>query len=674
MSYPRLFSPITIHGMTLKNRLVMPAMHHLYTDNGYCTDRFCQYYWRRAEGGLGLVIVGSCRFDDYGAKDNSMSLRTDDTIPGWQTFTQGMHDRDCKVAVQLYHAGRYMPKKDVPCGGDALSPSATFAGYTRETAPEMTVAQIKQLLVDYADGARRARAAGFDAVEISGSSGYLLCQFLSPLTNLRTDEYGGSFENRCRFPLEVIRAVRAAVGEDYPVIYRLGADDFIPGSNTVKDMVQFAPLAEAAGVDCFNVTGGWHETKVPQLPGDVPVGALDYLGKAIREAVTVPVMMCNRMGDPMAAEQAIALGRADLVGMGRPMLADPDFANKAKEGRTDEIRRCVACNQGCLANTFFDRPIKCLVNGLCGREAEIPEKKTVTPQRVLVVGGGPGGCEAAIRAAQRGHFVTLWEKSDRLGGLLNLTAVLPTRYEFGNLVRYYETMLKKLGVSVELEKAGDYESIHDGGFDRVILATGGVDNVTELPVTADAVPVVTSKAVLRGDAVPGKNVVVIGGSFTGCETAQYLARQGSLSPERLFYMTVFHVLPQAEIETMLNSTDRTVTLVEKGPKVGYGYESGTAWPILQDLDRLGVKRYKSTCVTEINGEGIVATSTARDGTETEVRIPCDTVVVASGVHPCHDLYDRLQTAGVAVSMVGNVNTLGKAIDAIAAAAELGATL
>lgn len=674
MKFPRLFSPITINGMTLRNRLVMPAMHHLYTENGYCTERFSRYYWRRAEGGLGLVIVGSCRFDDYGAKDNSMSLRTDDTIPGWRQFTDGMHERGCKVAVQLYHAGRYMPKKDVPCGGEALAPSATYASYTRETAPEMTREQIAQLLLDYAAGAARAKAAGFDAVEISGSSGYLLCQFLSPLTNLRTDEYGGSFENRCRFPLEVIRTVREAVGPDYPVIYRLSADDFVPGSNTLADILQYAPLAEAAGLDCFNVTGGWHETKVPQLPGDVPRGALDYLSAAVKKVVSIPVIMCNRMEDPRVAEQAIALGRTDLVGMGRPMLSDPDFANKAMAGREDLIRHCVACNQGCLANTFFDRPIKCLVNGLCGREYQIPEKKTVSPRRVLVVGGGPAGLEAAVRAAQRGHFVTLWEKSGRLGGQLNLAQVLPVRYEFRSLLSYYEAMLRELEVTVVLNKTGRHEEIRNSGFEHVILATGGVDNVTQLPVQPGAVPVYSGKSVLRGEHIPGKRVVVIGASYIGCETAQYLVREGSLNPERLYYMSVFQVLPQEQIQTMLNSSDRTVTMVEQRPKIGYGYESGTAWPILQDLDRLGVKRYRSTTVTEINAEGVVAVSVDKQGNETRLEIPCDSVVVSTGVHPDHTLYEQLRADGVSVFMIGNCQETGKAIDAIYQAAELGATL
>ena len=402
MQYPRLFTPIQIGSMTLKNRIVMPAMHHLYTENGYATPRFNEYYWKRVEGGAGLIIVGSCRFDGYGAKANSMSLAEDSTIPGWQEFTRGVHDRGGKVAVQLYHAGRYMPKADVPCGKDALSPSATFASYTRETAPEMSRQQIFDLLEDYAAGAHRAVEAGFDAVEISASSGYLLCQFLSPLTNLRTDEFGGSFENRCRFPLMVIEKVKAVLGDKTPLILRLGADDFVSGSNTLEDSMAFAPLAQQAGVDLFNVTGGWHETKIPQLTGDLPRGGLSYLGKGIRSVVSVPVMMCNRVTDPTTAEKLLALGRADLVGFGRPLIADPDLPNKALAAQAEQIRPCMACNQGCLANTFFDRPITCLVNGICGRELQYPIASAQTPKKILVIGGGPAGCEAALRAASRG--------------------------------------------------------------------------------------------------------------------------------------------------------------------------------------------------------------------------------------------------------------------------------
>lgn len=662
MKYSRLFTPIKIGSMELKNRIVMPAMHHLYTENGYATPRFCRYYWDRVEGGAGLIIVGSCRFDDYGAKDNSMSLRTDDTIPGWQAFTDGVHERDGKVAVQLYHAGRYMPKKDVPCGGDALSPSATFAAYTRETAPEMSREHIFALLEDYAAGAKRAVLAGFDAVEISASSGYLLCQFLSPLTNLRTDEFGGSFENRCRFPLMVIETVKQTIGPNVPLILRLGADDFVPGSNTLEDTLAFAPLAEQAGVDLFNVTGGWHETKIPQLTGDLPRGGLSYLGKGIKSVVSVPVMMCNRIQEPETAEKVLALGRADLVGFGRPLLADPELPNKAWEGRADEIRPCMACNQGCLANTFFDRPITCLANGRCGRELELPLLKTGSPKHILVIGGGPAGCEAAYRAAEQGHQVTLMEASNALGGQLRLVENIPARQEFGTLIRFYEVNLPRLGVKVLCGHTATVDDAKD--FDQVIVATGGAANVTELPVQAGAVPLYTARQVLSGEVMPGASVVVIGGSYIGCFTAQYLARQGAMDAEELFFSIANRSDTVEHITERLNRPDRRVVLLEQGKKIGFGFESGTSWPVLGDLNRMGVPFKKLTKVTAITPEGVAALETKKDGSTEERFYPCDCVVVASGVHPDGSLSDQLTEVGIPAVCIGNANTLGKAIDAI----------
>ena len=672
MQYTRLFTPIQIGSMTLKNRIVMPAMHHLYTENGYATPRFCEYYWKRVEGGAGLIIVGSCRFDGYGAKANSMSLADDSTIPGWKEFTQGVHDRGGKVAVQLYHAGRYMPKADVPCGKDALSPSATFAAYTRETAPEMTRQQIFDLLEDYAAGARRAVEAGFDAVEISASSGYLLCQFLSPLTNLRTDEFGGSFENRCRFPLMVIEKVKAVLGEETPLILRLGADDFVPGSNTLEDAMAFAPLAEEKGVDLFNVTGGWHETKIPQLTGDLPRGGLSYLGKGIRSVVSVPVMMCNRVSDPTTAEKLLALGRADLVGFGRPLIADPDLPNKALAAQADQIRPCMACNQGCLANTFFDRPITCLVNGICGRELQYPVTPAPSPKNLLVIGGGPAGCEAALRAASRGHHVTLMEQASALGGQLRQVIHVPARQEFRELIAFYEKNLPRVGVQVLLGKTATAEDAK--GYDKVIVATGGKPNHTELPTTADAIPVYTSRQVLSGEIMPGRQVVVIGGSYIGCFTAQYLAREGAMSPDELFFSITHNSDTMEHILDRLNHPDRSVVLLEQGKKIGLGFESGTSWPVLGELGRLGVPFLKNTLVTAITASGVDAIETKKDGTQVPHHYDADCVVVASGVHPDDHLTEALVAAGIDAVSIGNCTRLGKAIQAIQAGAELGLTI
>ncbi len=666
MQYAKLFTPVQIGTLTLKNRIAMMAMHHLYTENGLPTDRFCQYYYKRAEGGAGLIIVGSCRFDDYGSKEHTMSLQYDEQIAPWKAFTDGMHERGAAVAVQLYHAGRYMPKKDSPAGR-ALSPSSTFCGYTREEADEMTIDEIEQVISLWAAASVRAKQAGFDAVEISGSVGYLISQFLSPLTNLRTDEYGGDWENRCRFPLRVIRAVREAVGADYPVILRMSGSDLMKGSLGEDDLIDFAKKAEAAGVDALDVTGGWHETTVPQLPPDDPQGGMMFLSQGIRDAVSIPVMGGMRVNRPEKVEELLLTGMCDIVTIGRPLIADPDLPCKAMEGREALIRTCVACNQGCLARTFFDRPVECFVNGLAGREYELDaDKPAETPKNILVVGGGPAGCEAAIRLAHRGHRVTLAERRHNLGGLLSLAQNVPTRYEFTNLIAYYQAALMEEGVSVLLGCEVTADSVKE--FDEVVLATGAEREVPAVETDGSA-RVLTGAEVLSGSASAGRNVIVLGGDFIGCETARYLARGASLSPDQLYFMTVNRVTAPEKIAAMMNTSRRAVSIVEAGPKTGMGYERGTSWPTLNELKRLGVRHCKSTQLLRVeNGEAVLQTP---DG---EVRIPCDTVVINEHRIPKAPLKEEIEALGIPVYPVGDCVHAASALYAIRDAAKLGCTL
>lgn len=674
MKFERLFSPITINGMALKNRLVMPALHHLYTPDGYATDRFNQYYWRRAEGGVALIIVGGCAFDDCGGAEAMVRLSDDSFIPGYREFTDGCHARGAKVAAQLYHAGAYTRASSCRNGAVPLAPSAVYSSFSRQTPKEMTEADMDRVISDWAAGALRARQAGFDAVEIIASAGYLISQFLSPIKNLRTDAYGGSFENRCRFPLRVIRAVRGAVGPDYPVMIRIAGNDFVPGSNDNHAAVRFARAAAEAGVDLISVTGGFHETKVPQLSGDVSRAGFTYLSGAVKQAVSVPVMASNRINDPLAAETVLALGRADLIGAGRALVADPDWCRKAQEGRAEDIRHCVACNQGCLAKTFFGKPIECLVNAEAGQEYRFKDRKPGSPKRIVVVGAGPAGCEFAIRATQLGHRVTVWEKQLRIGGQLHLAAAAPAKSEFATLIGYYEAHLRKLGIPVELGREATPELLARAECDAVVVASGSAEKRIPLPITSGRIPILMASQVLSGAALPGKNVVVVGGGAVGCETAQLMARQGSLTPEELYFLMSANAETPEFLKGLLNRSDRAVHIVELTDRIGSNFEPGTGWPVLNDLRRLGVRLHTLASVAEVREDAVLLDrriadpDTAQERVE-RVSLPCDTIVMAVG-SVSDPLYDRLKGTLPAVYSLGDCSRVGKVSDAVRQAMEL----
>ncbi len=651
-----LMEPIKVGTLELRNRIAMPAMHHAYTPDGFVTERLIAYYKARAEGGAALITVGGCTIDAFGGWAVMIGLNDDMYIPGLKLLTSAVKGSGAAVSAQLYHAGRYA--FSFMTGKQALAPSPIASRLTREEPREMTHDDIEYVMESYVSAAARAKEAGFDAVEVIASAGYLICQFLSPVTNQRTDEYGGSFENRCRFGVEIIQRIRQKVGDEFAVMVRLSGNDFMPGGNTNKEAALFARKLEEAGVDCVNVTGGWHETRVPQTTGDLPRGGFAYLAQGVKEAVNVPVIASNRINDPQVAEEIIRNGQADMVNLGRPLIADPQFPRKIQKGRPESIRKCIACNQGCMDMIFSMRDVHCTVNPLAGREHEVQVVPAEMPLKVLVVGGGPAGMEAACTAASRGHRVTLWEKGSRLGGQLHQAACPPGKGEFLSLLDYYQEELKARGVTVELEKEATVESIAGFNPEAVILATGSTCLAPPFPVNR-ATGIITAREALDQKMPLGKNVVVIGGGAVGCETALAIAEIGTISAETLKFLLENDAEPPETLKDLLNRGIKNVTIVEQLKGLGKDIGMTTRWVVLKNIRRLGIKAKDQTLVKEINDEGVVV---EKNGS-TSV-IPADTVVLAVGAKPVNSLEKALQEKVGVLHVIGDASNPRKLTEAV----------
>jgi 2,4-dienoyl-CoA reductase (NADPH2) len=660
----KLFTPVAIGSMELANRIVMPAVHLNYTPDGFVTDQLVRFYVERAAGGVGLIIVGGCRVDEYAGAAFMLGLSDDQFIPGLQKLTQAVHQEGLPIAAQLYHAGRYSHSALI--GRQAVAPSAVESRFTHETPREMTPADIERTVGNFAQAARRAKEAGFDAVEIGGSAGYLICQFLSPLTNRRQDAYGGDWEGRMRFALEVVGAVRQAVGPDYPVIFRVAGDDFMEGGNTNQEARLLAQALEGAGVDAINVTGGWHETRVPQLTMAVPRGAFSYLAQGVKQVVDIPVISSNRYSDPLLADRVLRQGSADLIALGRPLIADPEWPRKAREGRLDEIVPCIACNQGCFDHIFAAQPVGCLMNPRAGYEGEyrldgstgLTAGPAAKAKRVMVIGGGPAGMEAAITAAVRGHQVTLYEKAERLGGQLNWAAVPPGREEFETAIQSLATRLARLGVEVKLGQEVTLDLVRAARPDAVVVATGARPVVPAIP-GVESEHVVHAREVLEVEVDVGRRVVILGGGAVGCELALHLAQMGTIDASTLRFLVLNKAESWEMLESLMIHGVKEVTLVEALPKVGQDIGLTTRWTILQDLHRYGVKMLVNATAKEITPDGVVVTIS-----EKEELIEGDAVVLALGSSPDKALYEQLKDQVGELYLVGDAQSPCKAYEAI----------
>jgi len=632
-SFEKLFEPIKIGTMEVKNRFVMAPMVTNYAANdGSVTERFTAYHKARAKGDVGLIIVEATFVHPRGKGfSNELGIDKDALIGKLTELTDAVHEHGAKIAVQLYHSGRQ--SYSAVTGGPLFAPSPLACPVCGETPVEMTKQDIGDLITAFGEGARRAKAAGFDAVEIHGAHGYLVGQFLSPYSNKRADEYGGSLENRARFPLEVLAKVRETVGENYPVLYRLSSEEFVTGGLTIEDIKEFAPMLVEHGIDAIHVSGGVYESAAMIIqPAAVPQGVYVSNASAIKEAIgsRVPVIVVGRIKDPAMAEDIIRTGKADMIAMGRALLADPELPSKLQAGTPEEIRRCIGCNQACIDRLFQDQDIACLGNPLTGREWQYNlEEKAAKSKKVLVIGGGPGGLEASRVAALRGHDVFLYEKNQELGGLLPIAALPPHREEINDLTDFLISQVKKLGVQVTVGHAVDEAVIDDIKPDEIIMATGATPIIPTVPGVETA-NIVTGEAILTGASF-GKNVVVVGGGLVGCETAEFMAAKGA-------HVTIVEMLDAVAAD--MGALDKALLMMR--------------------LEEMGVTIITGGTVTAFKENSVVMEKAGKEETIDGV----DTIVLALGYKAEVTMQPLLEKKKIPYHMIGDCAGPRKITEAI----------
>jgi 2,4-dienoyl-CoA reductase (NADPH2) len=652
-----LFEPIRIGGLEVKNRILMPAMHLNMARNQEVTDPLVDFYAERARGGAGMIVVGFATIDALSGSATNIGAHKDEFIPGLARLAEAIKENGARSSVQISHAGRYNFSFFID-GKQPVAPSAVASRMTKETPRELELHEIKKIVEDFGQAALRVKKAGYDAVEVLSATGYLISQFLSEVTNKRTDEYGGSFENRMRFGLDVMRAIKEAAGKDFPLVVRINGNEYMPGGLGRRELQEYARNLVSVGVDAICVNVGWHEARVPQIVAEVPRGAFAYLARGIKEAVNVPVIASHRINEPELARELIGDGVCDMVAMGRSLIADPYLPEKARAGREGEIVHCIACAQGCFDNLFQLKPVECLCNPRAGHERETVPQKAKEPKKVMVIGGGAAGMSAAAAAADRGHEVTIYEKTDRLGGQLHLAGAPPGRDEFVQLARDLQGQLVARGVKIVLNQEVDASVVEKEGPDVVILATGALPITLPIP-GVDLPHVVQAWDVLEGKVRTGRRIVIIGGGAVGVETALLLADKGTLSGDQLKFLLLNRAEAPEDLYELASRGTKEVIVLEMIDKVGKDIGRSTRWGMLQDAGRAGIEMRTASKALEITDAAVKIDT----GSGVE-EIPADTVVVAAGAQAYNPLQDALEKKGIAVKVVGDATMPAKAFEAV----------
>ncbi|HHQ6722653.1 TPA: FAD-dependent oxidoreductase [Serratia fonticola] len=650
-AYPNLLAPLDLGFTTLKNRVLMGSMHTGLEELPNGPERMAAFYAERAAAGVALIVTGGIAPNEKGVVYRGASvLNQPQQVAHHRIVTEAVHQAGGKIALQILHTGRYSYQPQ------PVAPSALQAPINPFSPAALTTQEVEQTIADFANCAALAQQAGYDGVEVMGSEGYLINQFLVSRTNQRTDQWGGSFSNRMRFAVEIVRAVREATGPEFILIYRLSMLDLVEDGSSWQEIEQLAVAIEQAGATLINTGIGWHEARIPTIATMVPRAGFSWVTRKLMGKVKIPLITTNRINDPAVAEQVLADGCADMVSMARPFLADAAFVQKAAEGRADEINTCIGCNQACLDQIFDHKLTSCLVNPRACRETEMPLIATATPKKLAVVGAGPAGLAFATTAASRGHQVTLFDAAEQIGGQFNIAKQIPGKEEFHQTLRYFRRQLALNEVELKLGQQVQPQDLAD--FDEVILACGIVPRMPAIAGIEHA-KVMNYLDVLRDKKLVGQRVAIIGAGGIGFDVAEYLSQHGtSSSLDPAAFNREWGIDSQLEQRGGLSAqgpevpaSPRQIFLLQrKTSKVGEGLGKTTGWIHRTSLAVRGVKMLNSVNYQRIDDEGLHILRA-----EQESCLPVDTVVICAGQEPRRELQQPLLEMGKTVHLIGGAD-------------------
>ncbi|EMY32484.1 2,4-dienoyl-CoA reductase [Arthrobacter crystallopoietes BAB-32] len=651
MPYPRLLEPLDLGFTTLPNRVVMGSMHTGLEELPGGFDRLAAFYAERVRGGVGLMVTGGFSPNKAGRlAAGSAVFSSASDADEHRRITGAVHAAGGRIALQLLHAGRYAVHPGL------VAPSAEQAPISPFTPRALEPAEIEQTIEDFAGAAELARSAGYDGVEIMGSEGYLINEFVAARTNRRTDGWGGSYRNRIRFPLEIVRRTRERAGADFIIIYRLSMLDLVEGGSTLAEVIELAQELETAGATLLNTGIGWHEARVPTIATSVPRAGFAWVTRELMGKTGLPLIATNRINAPETAEKLLAEGCADLVSMARPLLADPQFVAKAARGAADEINTCIACNQACLDHTFTGKVSSCLVNPRAGHETELVLEPAAVKKKLAVIGAGPAGLGFALAAAERGHRITVFEAAGEIGGQFNLAKQIPGKEEFHETIRYFSRQLELRGIELRLSSAPTAQSLLADGFGEVILATGVLPRVPDID-GLDHPSVLGYQEVLRDHKPVGRTVAVLGAGGIGFDVAEYLTQSGpSAAVEPALFYRHWGIDPDYRSAGGLARprpappARKVYLLQRKSSKPGAGLGKSTGWIHRAELKARGVEMLPGVTYRKIDDGGL---HFSVNGTEEVLAV--DTVVLCTGQEPRRELLPELEAAGLKVQLIGGAD-------------------